>query len=75
MMMCSSGVELSASPGCNDSPGIVCETDVLYGANSLVTRPGAGSPHAHETKPEQSDRYGFHDALSSRLHTDEHALS
>ena len=66
---------LTASPGWSDSPGTVCETAVLNGANCVVMRPGAGRPHAHETNPEQSERYGSQFLLSCRLQVDEHAES
>src|SRR5580700_3622819 len=68
-MMCSSGVLLRASPGRSWLPSIVCENEVSYGAKSDVTYPPSptgGRPHAHVTKPEQSDRYAFHAALLSR---------
>jgi hypothetical protein len=56
-MMC--GWLFTASPGWSDEAGMVCEMSDWKGASSHVTRPGAGRPHAHETRPEQSDRYGF----------------
>ena len=36
---------------------------VSYGASVRVVCPGAGSPHDHDTKPEQSLRYLSHSAL------------
>jgi hypothetical protein len=47
---------LHASPGWRSTAWMAFETVVSKGANSLVTRPGAGRFHAHEMKPEQSDR-------------------
>src|SRR5512140_1908088 len=57
-MMCS--LLFTASPGWSVDAGIAWVMSFLNGANCPVTRPGAPSPHAHDTKPEQSDRYGFH---------------
>jgi len=54
-MMCSEET-FSASPGWRSMPLIACETELSAGANCHVTRPGAGRPHAHDTKPEQSLR-------------------
>src|SRR5579871_4198967 len=61
--MCPTLFRFAASPGCMSVQLMVVESDVLKGANSSVTRPGGGSCHAHETKPEQSERYGSHCAL------------
>src|SRR5690242_1974794 len=47
----------------------------LNGANVLVTRPGAGSAHAHDTNPEQSERYGSQSGTSGRSHVELHAES
>src|SRR3954471_16351905 len=66
---------LIASPGSMSMPMIACDTAVLNGASVAVVRPGAGSPHAHDTRPQQSERYGSHSALSGRVHVDEHAAS
>src|ERR1044071_664056 len=58
---------LIASPGRRSVAMIAYVRSVLNGANWLVTRPGAGSFHAHDTRPEQSERYGSQSMLSSRL--------
>jgi hypothetical protein len=46
----------AASPGFMSAHWMVFDTVVSNGAKVLVTRPGAGSSHAHEMKPEQSER-------------------
>src|SRR5580693_992144 len=51
------------------------ETLVSYGAYSPVTSPGEGSSQAHDTNPEQSDRYGSHCGLLSRWQTEEQDVS
>src|SRR5689334_1542442 len=48
----------TASPGARSLAEITCVMSSLNGANVLVTRPGAGNAHAHDTNPEQSERYG-----------------
>jgi hypothetical protein len=73
--MCPPLSRLAASPGCMSVHWMVFETDVSPGANSLVTSPGAASSHAHETNPEQSERYGSHCGLLWRLHVGEHDVS
>src|SRR5665213_2621214 len=65
----------AASPGLRSVHAIDFETVVPNGANSLVTRPGAASPHDHEMSPEQSERYGSHSALLVRLHVVLQAVS
>src|SRR6476659_7350574 len=57
----------NASPACRSIALIVCVMSFTNGANCFVTRPGAPRPHTNETKPEQSERYGFHVALSGRV--------
>ena len=47
---------MAASPGCMSVHWMVVESVFPIGAKSPVTRPGAGSSQAHDTKPEQSDR-------------------
>lgn len=69
------GSRLAASPGFMSAHWMTVDALVSYGANVPVTRPGAGSSHAHEMKPEQSERYGSHCAFDWRMHTDEHAVS
>lgn len=54
---------------------MVFETVVSNGAKVDVTRPGAGSCHAHDTNPEQSERYGSHSELLSRMHVGEQDVS
>ena len=54
--MCPTLSRFAASPAFMSAHWIVLEDDVLNGANSSVTRPGADSSHAHETNPEQSER-------------------
>ncbi len=65
-------LRLAASPGWSAVQSMVVDCAVENGANSSVTRPGAGRPHAHDTRPEQSERYGSHAALLVRLHTAAH---
>ena len=50
------GYRLAASPGCMSVHWMVAESLLPMGAKSPVTKPGAGSPQAHDTKPEQSER-------------------
>src|SRR3954471_23472132 len=66
---------LIASPGSISMPMIACDTAVLNGASVAVVCPGAGRPHAHDTRPEQSERYGSHAALSGRVQVDEQSVS
>ncbi len=68
-------LRFAASPGRRSLAWMTVVMSVSYGANSPVTRPGAGRFHAHEMKPEQSDRYGSHSALLSRTHVDAQAVS
>src|SRR5438067_4922284 len=63
----------TASPGCRSTAGISLVMSFLLGAKPPVVRPGAGNPQAHDTSPEQSERYGSHAAFFSRMHTAEHA--
>ncbi len=49
-------LRLAASPGKRSVHWMALDADVSNGANSEVTRPGAASSHAHEMKPEQSER-------------------
>ena len=65
----------TASPGASSIASMTLVMSILNGANVLVTRPGAGSSHAHDTKPEQSERYGSQSGLSGRSHVDAHAES
>jgi len=69
------GYRFAASPGIMSVQLIVDESLLPMGAKSPVTRPGGGSSHAHDTNPEQSDRYGSHWGLLWRLHVDEHDVS
>src|SRR5579872_1208018 len=69
------GYRFAASPGIMSVQLIVFESELPMGAKSPVTRPGGGSSHAHDTKPEQSERYGSHAGLLVRMHTDEHDVS
>src|SRR5678815_4193560 len=62
----------TASPACRSIAWIVCVMSFTNGANCFVTRPGAPRPHTNERKPEQSERYGFHVALSGRVQIAEH---
>ena len=65
----------TASPGTRSAAWIAVVMSVLNGAKRLVVRPGAGRSHAHDTKPEQSERYGSQAALSGRVQVDAHAAS
>ena len=65
----------TASPAAKSVAGIAWVMSVWNGANWPVTRPGDGSPHAHDTKPEQSERYGSHCGFDCRLQYVEHAAS
>src|SRR5690242_13118118 len=66
---------LIASPGCRSAAWITWVMSMSNGANVLVTRPGAGSAHAHDTKPEQSERYGSQSGTSGRSHVDGQSAS
>src|ERR1700734_2642274 len=75
MMWCSLLTEssvLTASPIARVDASIAEVMSSWLGANSAVVRPGAGSSHAHETRPEQSDRYGSHAGLLIRMQIGEH---
>ena len=65
----------TASPGARSCASIAWVMSFSNGANSPVTRPGAGRPHAHETRPEQSDRYGSQAGFEVRLQVAEHEAS
>src|SRR5258708_2120589 len=65
----------TASPGCRSAAGISLVMSFLLGAKPAVLRPGGGNPHAHDTSPEQSERYGSHTAFFSRMQTAGHAGS
>jgi hypothetical protein len=54
---------------------MVVESVLPIGAKSPVTRPGGGSSQAHDTKPEQSDRYGSQAGLLSLWHVGEQEVS
>src|SRR3569833_1721879 len=66
---------LIASPGSRSIASIACETEVSNGASVAVVWPGAGKPHAHDTRPEQSERYGSHAALSGRVQVEKHTAT
>src|SRR5580700_5218261 len=73
MMWCSLLTEssvLTASPIARVDAWIGEVMSFVLGAKSAVVRPGGGSPHAHETRPEQSDRYGSHAGLLCRMQTE-----
>ena len=54
--MCPPLSRFTASPGFMSVHWMVLESVLPNGAYSLVTSPGGGSSHAHETNPEQSER-------------------
>ena len=66
---------MAASPGSMSAHWMVVESLLPTGAKSPVVSPGGGSSHAHDTKPEQSERYGSQAALLSRWQVGEQEVS